>query len=427
MAEHAAPFLATADRIGARLCRDALWSGARCTWLGWSMEFRAGQWAPAMRAMGAMLYDGTAGIGLFLARLAGLTSDAIIGATARGALAQAIAAADAVADAGEYGCYAGLGGIAYASLEAAAALDDAALAAEGARLLRRTASIPPHPQRLDVVNGSAGLIPLLLAATGADRDAALAAAVAHGEQLLLRADRAPEGWSWNTMGGSARRNLVGYSHGTAGIACALAELGAGAGRADFRHAANEALRYERRHFVPDQGNWPDFRDFGTAEPTGAPPCMLAWCHGAPGIGIGRLRLRQTLPDAADWRTEAEIAVATTAATLEPPITEAAGSFCLCHGHGGNCDLLLLAADGLERPDLRQRVERVGTEAIARFETQNLPWPCGVPGAGETPNLMLGLAGIGYFYLRLHDARGIPSVLSISARDVAAAGVRRTAA
>jgi lantibiotic modifying enzyme len=36
----------------------------------------------------------------------------------------------------------------------------------------------------------------------------------------------------------------------------------------------------------------------------------------------------------------------------------------------------------------------------------------VPGGGETASLMLGLAGIGYFYLRLHDPEGIPSVLII---------------
>jgi lantibiotic modifying enzyme len=36
----------------------------------------------------------------------------------------------------------------------------------------------------------------------------------------------------------------------------------------------------------------------------------------------------------------------------------------------------------------------------------------VPGAGETPNLMLGLAGIGYFYLRLADSSKHRSVLMI---------------
>jgi hypothetical protein len=42
----------------------------------------------------------------------------------------------------------------------------------------------------------------------------------------------------------------------------------------------------------------------------------------------------------------------------------------------------------------------------------LPWPCGVPGGGESPSLMLGLAGIGHFYLRLYDPASVPSVLLV---------------
>jgi hypothetical protein len=41
----------------------------------------------------------------------------------------------------------------------------------------------------------------------------------------------------------------------------------------------------------------------------------------------------------------------------------------------------------------------GMNAIKKYD--NRVWPCGISG-GQTPNLMLGLAGIGYFYLRLYD-------------------------
>jgi lantibiotic biosynthesis protein len=46
--------------------------------------------------------------------------------------------------------------------------------------------------------------------------------------------------------------------------------------------------------------------------------------------------------------------------------------------------------------------------VKKYENPGLPWPCGVH-SGETPGLMLGLAGIGYFYLRLTNASKIPSV------------------
>jgi hypothetical protein len=43
---------------------------------------------------------------------------------------------------------------------------------------------------------------------------------------------------------------------------------------------------------------------------------------------------------------------------------------------------------------------VGEQGIEQIERQDLRWPCGVTDGDETPNLMLGTAGIGYFYLRL---------------------------
>ena len=61
-------------------------------------------------------------------------------------------------------------------------------------------------------------------------------------------------------------------------------------------------------------------------------------------------------------------------------------------------------------------ERVGQLGISKYDQGRAAWPCGVPGGGETPNLMLGLAGIGYFYLRLHDARATPPVVMVGPRS-----------
>ena len=50
---------------------------------------------------------------------------------------------------------------------------------------------------------------------------------------------------------------------------------------------------------------------------------------------------------------------------------------------------------------------VASKGIETFGRTDDGWPCGTP-AGENPSLMLGLAGIGHFYLRL----AVPSVPSI---------------
>jgi len=55
---------------------------------------------------------------------------------------------------------------------------------------------------------------------------------------------------------------------------------------------------------------------------------------------------------------------------------------------------------------------IGDRGIQSVYRHRNPWPCGVVSGGETPNLMLGTAGIGYFYLRLYDSGAVPSVLLV---------------
>ncbi len=403
-------FLGAAAAIGRRLCRDAIWWEGRCSWLGWAMEPHGGQWVSAHRAMGATVYDGTAGIGLFLARLARLTNDPIIATTAEGALAQAISAVPDLKKAGEFGFYAGLAGVAHSCVASGHALEREDIVARGKAAMAACARLEPNPQRLDIINGSAGAIPAFLdAAECFGREEFLEAAVRHGDHLVKVAARREKGWSWDTLGMGNQPHLLGFAHGASGIAYALARVGAAAGRRDFLDAAREGLRYERAYYREAEGNWPDLRSFVQAGPSGEPPCMIAWCHGAPGVGFARLALLRLLRDEATVQQEAEIAVRTTAATLGQA-SPGTGNFSLCHGDGGNADLLVFAAEVLGRPQLRKEAETTALRALDRFEDARAPWPCGVPSAGESPNLMLGLAGIGYFFLRLYDSSTAPTVL-----------------
>jgi lantibiotic modifying enzyme len=125
-------------------------------------------------------------------------------------------------------------------------------------------------------------------------------------------------------------------------------------------------------------------------------------------------LHRLIPDEPSIRAEAETAIRTTASSLGQAAA-GVGNFSFCHGDGGNSDLLVLAADLLERPELRREAEAAANRALERFEDMGIPWPCGIPGAGETPNLLLGLAGIGYYFLRLYDSQAVPTVLLPAAR------------
>ena len=137
-------FLEAALSIGRRLARDAVWSNGQCNWLGWAMEPHGGQWVSVHRAMGSLVYDGSAGIGLYLARLASVSGDPIIRATAEAAMAQALSASDSLEASGEYGFYSGLSGIAWACGEVGRELGHEGLMARGRAAMRSAARLSPQ-------------------------------------------------------------------------------------------------------------------------------------------------------------------------------------------------------------------------------------------------------------------------------------------
>ena len=373
-----APYIEIAERIGARLCRDALWSRGRCNWTADRAEGRTTIHA----SLGPHLYDGTSGIALFLWRLAEVTGERIFRLTAEAALRHALSKLPV----GGSGLYAGAPGILLAASQMGREITEA-------QALEATAL---RQEMFDLIGGSAGAIIALLCLYRAGGNARLLeTAVSHGDLVLRHATRAEEGWSWKTI--RAVRNCTGISHGTAGIAWALLELWQVTREDRFRAAALEAFRYERTCFDPHRQAWPDFREEPTQYPT-------LWCHGAVGIGFSRLRAWQILEDD-QCLAEARISLARATDTAHAP-----ANYSLCHGKLGNADFLIYASQVLGEETWLAPADQVAQEAMDLFERRRLPWPCGLPNANETPDLMLGLAGIGYFYLRLSDPSRISTVL-----------------
>lgn len=408
-------FLDTADHIGARLCRDAIWAGNCCNWLGWALEPIGNSWTPVYRAQGGALYDGTAGIALFLGRLHAFTRDALQKTTAMGALNQAFARIADLPRGIEPSFYSGATGIGYAAIDLGKSISDERMIARGMEVLLTASEIPSDPAWLDVLGGSAGTIQVLLeAADRMDNRDLIERAVAHGQVLLRTAKATDEGWSWDTLPGQTQKNLTGYGHGAGGIGCALLQLWSHTGDSHYRNAGLEAFRYERSLFSAEQHNWPDLRSMNSyANSKNQPVFSVAWCHGAPGIGLSRLAAAGIMSDPSILN-ELDEALLTTVAACSNVSFPRSGNLCLCHGLGGNAELLLNASCLLPRRNLREIAENIGHQAIAQLRRDDLPWPCGVNGAGETPNLMLGLAGIGHFFLRLYDVERIPSVLLLEA-------------
>jgi type 2 lantibiotic biosynthesis protein LanM len=407
-----AKYLEVAEGLGARLCREAIWSDDQCNWTGDSMEFIESRLQVVNRACGPELYNGTSGIALFLSYLYACTKQNIFKKTALGAISFALSQLDQFAPATRFGFYTGLTGIAYVLAEAREILDEEQGIEQALELLKIIIQCEPErAQHFDVISGSAGVIPVLLKLHARYGEPFLLdAALRLGDCLLEAANRGQEeaqGWSWTTVPDAGMKDLTGFSHGVAGIAWALAELYNKFKEQRFLHGAQQALRYERRWFDPQQENWPDFR---VVSESGEPGYTAAWCHGAPGIALSRLRCYQILRDR-ECLTEVQAAIRTTTRALNAAITSGEGNYSLCHGNCGNAELLISAADLLADGDSLKIVEQLADNAHEKYHLTRNPWPCGVLNGGETPNMMLGLAGIGYFYLRLAD-RKVPSVLLV---------------
>jgi lantibiotic biosynthesis protein len=408
--------LRTADRIGARLVRDAVRDGVRATWLGEQMEPVNGQWTVVLTSCGHDLYSGTPGIAMFLARLCQQTGERQFAIAAEAAFAHALSGIDNLPIEVKGSLWSGLSGLAWALLDAGTALQRGDWIERGLQLVSIVESLDPVADSRDVTVGSAGVIPFLLHVHRRyGRQSSLTAALRHGESLLASARRSDGGCSWRTlpeMPGYENRDLTGLSHGAAGIALALFELAHVTGDRRFDAAATQGFAYEQRWFSPQRSNWPDFREMMPNTPEAQWNYSATWCHGAPGIALARLRAWQ-LTGRPEYRAQAEIALRTTAASLEnTPL--GMGSWCLCHGTGGNADVLLVGSEILGDPAWQAVAVRAAQRGINTYEDGELPWPPGVNGASENPSLMLGNAGVGWFFLRLADSSRTPSVLLFTA-------------
>jgi lantibiotic modifying enzyme len=364
------------------------------------------------RASGTDLYGGTAGVALFMALLLEQHPDAVLEETLEGAVAHVLAApTDAPLT---YGYYSGTLGTAAALITIGERLGRPAWAAAGWERLAQLCTQPPQPTELDVISGVAGAIPMLLRLHGRRPEPWLKAAAVRGGDLLV-ASAAQQGstWAWSALPGQPP--LTGYSHGAAGMALALLELYRETGTQAYFAGAMGGFNFERQHFNSQVQNWPDLRERPAAGPL---TYGEAWCHGAPGIALSRLRAWQLTGDNS-FRQEAETALATTHRGIHALVSNptASVSFSLCHGLAGNADIMLEGSRVLGTNVYRQVAEAAGHYGLVRYQHTGLHWPSGVndptgatPGMGEAPGLLLGLAGTGYFYLRLAFPDKIDSLL-----------------
>lgn len=407
------PYLNAAIVIAQGLVQTAVTDPSGLTWEGDDLIGDTIESCSVVHGrVGPDLYSGTAGIGWFLGQVSHLSSSRTYYNTAKKSILFALAQANPPLKSSGLSLFSGATGIALSAVKVGEQLRSVTLRRAGFKLAREIAQIvidQPAAFEPDLISGLAGIVIGLLAIHHQKGDPILLdASQVACEQLVRKARRHWWGWSWSE---SSYRDttpaLCGLAHGASGIGWALSEMGWAIGHEGFLTAAQEAFRYERSWFSTDRCAWPDLRDPEAKAVTEGtwPGWMVAWCHGALGIGAVRLRLYEVTKD---LTALAEASAAIQAARML--IVQAGAELkrgrmsdvTLCHGLSGAAELFLLAYDILKQEDHLRAARRVGDLCLAILKSNSYRWTFGLRGTQHVPGLFLGLAGIGQTMIGLYD-------------------------
>jgi type 2 lantibiotic biosynthesis protein LanM len=402
--------LRAACKIGDRLAELAFLAKQEAQWLCLSLVNEQ-EWR--ILPAGIDLYNGVTGIAFFLAYLGAITGKTIYRTLAEDAVRNVQGQLKAMQQSiSTVGAFSGWGTIIYLYTHLGVLWNDPHFLQLAEEAVELSLDQIEDDTMLDFMAGGAGYIAALLCLYSVQpSQPVLSAALRAGKHLisnlqLLKPGDAPQ------RGIAATSPLTGLSHGMAGLALSLLRLAYVSGEASYQQAAMTAIEYERSVFSSEKQNWPDFRDISAVANTTQVPhehdkdgqeFMTTWCHGAAGIGLARLASCKYIDDA-QIREEIRIALDTT-------LREGFG-WChsLCHGDMGNLDVFLTASYVLDDPSYKEHTQHLLAKILQSMEEQG--YVTGAPFGMEVPGLMVGIAGIGYEFLRLATPDRVPSVLTL---------------
>jgi type 2 lantibiotic biosynthesis protein LanM len=403
---HSPSFIASAleyaRRIGWQLCQLQRPASEDAPWTSYLVR------SSGIRAIDIPtdLYNGSAGLALFLAYLDAIVPRQEFRQAAERALAYSIARQDRQT----IGAFQGLGGVIYVLTHLYHLWKSPALLAQALTLSRELSSHIEEDEEFDILSGSAGVIPVMLGLAAAAPGEGIASAHRCARHLIEHATHEASGLSWPLKRPEeATAHLTGFSHGASGIGWALISVGAATNQPAYIAAGRQAFAYEALHFDEQERDWYDVRANSAAVNQNGLHFANAWCNGAAGIGLSRIASWAMLgKQDDDLLREAHIALATTLRHFHR-----LGNDTLCHGKAGNAELFLRFALLKGEPAF-QLEANVQAQAQWRNFEKARNWIFGGIGVNVFPGLMIGLAGLGMHFLRLAYPDRIPSPLLLDA-------------
>lgn len=355
------------------------------------------------------LYNGTAGIALFLAYLDALAPQQAFRHAAERALSYSITYQDRK----KIGAFQGLSGLIYVLTHLQYLWKRPQLLTQAVEFSCELYSQIEKDDEFDVLSGCAGVIPVMLGLAEAASGEGFMCAHRCAQHLLECARQEKSGVSWPLKRPEeAKANFTGFAHGASGIGWALISLGCATNHPDYITAGRQAFAYETLHFDEHERDWYDLRTNGVAANLDGLHFANAWCNGAAGIGLSRIASWAMLGKTDDdLLKEAYIALAATLRNF-PKL----GNDTLCHGRAGNAELFLRFARLKNEPAFQMEANVQAQAQWRNFEKAR-NWIFGGVGVDVFPGLMLGLAGLGMHFLRLAYPEQIPSPLLLDVPQI----------
>lgn len=388
-----------------RLLKDAVVSedNKDANWLGVKLVGDYGHGGLSIRPLDVYLYEGVAGICIFLGALSRYdSSDELRRVLSASTKSLFDYTEDILRREGNYidssGIFGGESSLVYAYSLLHKLTRDPEYLRYAERHFAVVERAVKNDQAYDLVYGNAGAILALVNLYSLQKDERYLACAKTAAKVICEAQREDGGWKSAT----ASAPLAGFSHGSAGITYALNRLYKLYPDKRIKQCIMKGVQYENRLYCEDDGNWKDIRKGATNGKS-----LCAWCHGAGGILLSRMSLLGTMDTTIDKVIKEDIhnAVRTMKhyTSLQNP--------CVCHGIAGNAEILLAYGRQLQDQEANTTAEAFYARLVdsvnsGTFECSR-PYLYGF----NIPGFMTGLAGIGYSLLRLLDPN-LPSVLQL---------------
>ncbi|WP_196592550.1 type 2 lanthipeptide synthetase LanM [Pectinatus sottacetonis] len=253
---------------------------------------------------------------------------------------------------------------------------------------------------LDVIGGCAGLLLSLLALYNKNpHEQILDLAIKCGNHLLNNRYTGSNGlraWKNKQIISENNQPLCGFAHGASGISYALIKLFKLTKIKKFLYAAEEGIIYENSIILKKTACWPDLRKSQTEKHK----LYNAWCNGAAGILITRLEALNLI--------NKELINADINRAINIIINMPSKNNSLCCGTLGKVDVLLSASKKLLRPDLATTAFTLLEKENALFFSNNI-----FTNKNANYTFFQGIPGIVYTLLRFKNINTIPSVISFN--------------